>query len=282
MPAAGDASWLLVEIGAAASQERRLTRCHRLKHELRDNRPMPSRRAVWILVAVIVLLVVNHMLARMALNVADAIFLQIDKVVDDEIAQPSDVLAAGSPQSLVDWDSIGQQGKTFITGGPTQEQISQFWGREALRPLRVYVGLRSEESVEERARLALGELIRVGGFERSVLVVATPTGTGWLDPGAVDTVEYVHRGDTAIVAMQYSYLPSWITILVDPHRSRDAAEVARPTRAQQHDVDVVEQGRHALGAAGRIMPGARFRRACCNDPGQRARAPGSRGGRSAR
>jgi uncharacterized membrane protein len=190
------------------------------------NRVVPRRVShvlSTLVVAVIVLLVVNHMLARMALNVADAIFLQIDKVVDDEIAQPSDVLAAGSPQSLVDWDSIGQQGKTFITGGPTQEQISQFWGREALRPLRVYVGLRSEESVEERARLALGELIRVGGFERSVLVVATPTGTGWLDPGAVDTVEYVHRGDTAIVAMQYSYLPSWITILVDPHRSRDAA-----------------------------------------------------------
>ena len=50
-----------------------------------------------------------------------------------------------------------------------------------------------------------------------------PTGTGWLDPGAVDTLEYLHAGDTAIVSMQYSYLPSWITILVDPTRSRDSA-----------------------------------------------------------
>jgi uncharacterized membrane protein len=47
----------------------------------------------------------------------------------------------------------------------------------------------------------------VGGFERSVLVVATPTGSGWLDNGAVDTLEYLHGGDTAIVATQYSYLP---------------------------------------------------------------------------
>jgi uncharacterized membrane protein len=54
-------------------------------------------------------------------------------------------------------------------------------------------------------------------------VVATPTGTGWLDPGAVDTLEYLHEGDTAIVAMQYSYLPSWLTILVDPTRSRESA-----------------------------------------------------------
>jgi uncharacterized membrane protein len=71
--------------------------------------------------------------------------------------------------------------------------------------------------------LALQELIRVGGFNRKILVVATPTGTGWLDPGAVDTLEYLHGGDTAIVTMQYSYLPSWLTILVDPTRSRDSA-----------------------------------------------------------
>ena len=56
-----------------------------------------------------------------------------------------------------------------------------------------------------------------------MLLVATPTGTGWLDPGAVHTLEYLHAGDTAIVTMQYSYLPSWLTILVEPRRSADAA-----------------------------------------------------------
>ena len=107
--------------------------------------------------------------------------------------------------------------------GRRSKQISEFWGKESIQPLRVYVGLGSKETTQERAKLALQELIRVGGFDRSVLVVATPTGTGWLDPGAVDTLEYLHAGDTAIVSMQYSYLPSWITILVDPTRSRDSA-----------------------------------------------------------
>jgi uncharacterized membrane protein len=69
----------------------------------------------------------------------------------------------------------------------------------------------------------MSRLVRVGGFDRSVLIVATPTGTGWLDPNAVDTVEYLHAGDTAVVAMGYSYLPSWITLLVDPERSRVSA-----------------------------------------------------------
>lgn len=46
-----------------------------------------------------------------------------------------------------------------------------------------------------------------------------------MDPGAVHTLEYLHRGDTAIVTMQHSYLPSWLTILVDPNRSRVSAEI---------------------------------------------------------
>ena len=173
----------------------------------------------------LMVLLVNGVLARGALKTADAVFLQIDKVVDEEIQQPADALASGSAESLISWDSIGRQGKEFIVGGPTQTQLSEFADKEALRPLRVYVGLRSRDTPYDRAKLALEELKRVGGFDRSVLVVATPTGTGWLDPGAVDTLEFLHAGDTAIVSMQYSYLPSWITILVDPNRSREAAVI---------------------------------------------------------
>jgi uncharacterized membrane protein len=143
--------------------------------------------------------------------------------VDEDVEQPADAAASGSAESLVDWDTIGRYGKEFVVAGPTVQAISQFRGQEARQPLRVYVGLGSRETTQERAELALQELLRVDGFSRSVLVVATPTGTGWLDPGAVDTIEYLHAGDTAIVSMQYSYLPSWITILVDPTRSRDSA-----------------------------------------------------------
>jgi uncharacterized membrane protein len=92
-----------------------------------------------------------------------------------------------------------------------------------MQPLRVYVGYRSADTVAARARLALSELIRVGGFKRSTLIIATPTGTGWQDPPAVDSVEYLHRGDSAIVTMQYSYLPSWLTLLLDPAKSKVSA-----------------------------------------------------------
>src|SRR4029078_7918897 len=91
-----------------------------------------------------------------------------------------------------------------------------FSGRKALQPLRVYVGLRSAGTLEARARLALEELKRVGGFERSALGGVSPAGTGWVDPAALDSVEYLHGGDVASVAMQYSYLASWLYLLVAP------------------------------------------------------------------
>jgi uncharacterized membrane protein len=50
----------------------------------------------------------------------------------------------------------------------------------------------------------------------------TTTGTGWVDPAASDSLEYEFNGDTAMVAMQYSYLPSWMSFLVDQVKARDA------------------------------------------------------------
>lgn len=51
-----------------------------------------------------------------------------------------------------------------------------------------------------------------------------PTGTGWIDPEALDTVEYLLHGDVASVAVQYSYLTSWLSLLVEPGYGADAAD----------------------------------------------------------
>src|SRR6185312_8709303 len=96
-------------------------------------------------------------------------------------------------------------------------------GRNSLEPIRVYVGLRSAETPEARAKLALQELKRVGAFDRSVLIVVTPTGTGWVDPAALDSVEYLHDGAVASVALQYSYLGSWLYLLSGADYGADAA-----------------------------------------------------------
>jgi uncharacterized membrane protein len=134
----------------------------------------------------------------------DPVFLSIGDAVavDDDVEQPGQPLLTGSDQSLVSWDSIGRQGKIFVSGRATQAELADFHERDTMDPIRVYVGMRSRNTPHERARLALEELKRAGGFQRKILVVATPTGTGWLDPSAVDSLEYLHGGDTAIVSTQ--------------------------------------------------------------------------------
>jgi len=167
--------------------------------------------------------VISGVLFRAALHLADASFQAHDKLIEPETNPPADPLKTGSSASLLAWKELGRAGREFIANGPSRDDIGAFSGRSALEPVRVYVGLRSAAAPQMRARLALEELKRVGGFERPVLIVITPTGTGWVDPAALDTVEYLHDGAIASVALQYSYLASWLSLLVEPDYGADAA-----------------------------------------------------------
>ena len=82
--------------------------------------------------------------------------------------------------------------------------------------------MRSAETAEERVALAVRELERAGGFERSVIAVWVPGGSGWMDPNAARALEQLHAGDTAIVATQYSYLPSFVSLVVDSSHANES------------------------------------------------------------
>ncbi|WP_111642825.1 alpha/beta hydrolase [Marinimicrobium alkaliphilum] len=168
-------------------------------------------------------LVVEGMATRLILNTFETSFQQLDALVESEQDPPQSPTLAGSPDSLIDWQDLGRQGRRFVSGVPTPAELEEFFGEESAEPVRVYVGLNAAETIAERADLALQELIRAGGFEREVLVVATPTGTGWIDPGSINSVEYLHRGDVASVAVQYSYLPSWLTLMTRPEYGAETA-----------------------------------------------------------
>ncbi|MGI9124564.1 MAG: alpha/beta-hydrolase family protein, partial [Mycobacterium sp.] len=83
-------------------------------------------------------------------------------------------------------------------------------------------GLQSGDTIEGRVAVLLSELQRTRAFERKLLVVIPTTGTGWVDPVAARSIEAIYNGDTVLVAMQYSYLPSWISFLADQQKSVDA------------------------------------------------------------
>ncbi|MFD2237843.1 alpha/beta hydrolase [Aureimonas populi] len=185
----------------------------------RLNRHVPRRISKVVglaLTAILFWSVINGVFFETLLRVADSSFQELDQRIDPQMQQPADAMKTGSASSLIDWELLGLRGREFVTSGPTAEEIGRFFGSPALEPLRVYVGLNSRENAEERAALALEEMLRVGAFDRSILVVVVPTGTGWIDPAALDTLEYLHRGDVASVALQYSYLTSWLSLLVEP------------------------------------------------------------------
>ena len=62
-------------------------------------------------------------------------------------------------------------------------------------------------------QLAVRELERTGGLARDNVVVAVPTGSGWIDANAVAGLERRFGDDVAVVGIQYSYAPSWATFV---------------------------------------------------------------------
>ncbi len=94
----------------------------------------------------------------------------------------------------------------------------------AIEPIRAYAGLNSADGIKATAELAARELQRTGGLNRKVVAVATTTGTGWINEAEASALEYMYNGDTAIVSMQYSFLPSWLSFLVDKENARQAGQ----------------------------------------------------------
>jgi uncharacterized membrane protein len=181
-----------------------------------------ARALGWVAVVVGTWLVTSGLLLNGLAGLADRSFSVRNTTTAEGVEQPTSGLRSGGPGSLVSWESLGRQGRTIAGTGPSAETIAEFTGSPATEPIRAYAGTVSAEDVEARAELAVRDLERAGGFDRANLLVATTTGSGWLDSGAIDSFEYLTGGDSAIVAMQYSYLPSWLSYLVDQKKAREA------------------------------------------------------------
>ena len=149
--------------------------------------------------------------------------------------QPKRPERSGSPDSAVDWNTMGRQGRAVVAGGPRKEDIERLLDGGAMEPIRIFVGLDTERDqapdFEEMAAVAIKEMHRTGAFERSHIAVMSAAGTGWINDFHTSGFEFVTRGDSAVVAMQYSYLPSAYSYVADRknpvHSSRVLIEAIR-------------------------------------------------------
>ena len=168
-------------------------------------------------------LVASGLLLNGLAGLADRSFSVRNTTTAEGVEQPTSGLRSGGPGSLVSWESLGRQGRTIAGTGPSAAEIAALSGSPAQgadpRLRRHRLGRATWRSGPSWPS---SDLERAGGFDRANLLVATTTGSGWLDAGAIDSFEYLTGGDSAIVAMQYSYLPSWISYLVDQEKAREA------------------------------------------------------------
>lgn len=167
-------------------------------------------------------------------------FSASNSVIDEAVSAPSSNARSGAPASLVPWHTLGREGRKFVSGGLDT------------RTVRAYVGLDSAPTLDRRVALAVADMDRAGAFERSVVVVAIPTGSGWVDENAVTGAETRFGGDVATVAVQYSSAPSWATFLFAEDDARSSADavvraVAERAASEPAPPDIIVYGQ-SLGA----------------------------------
>lgn len=191
--------------------------------------PRFSRLIAVLLVGWFAWSIFSGVLWNAVLDGLDATFAVVNDSYDEGVLPPDDFRRSGSVASYVSWESLGLQGRRFVSSGPTAEQIGMFRDSrpeaeaggeprddgEVLEPIRAYAGIDGRSDLNAIAADVVRELDRTNAWERDVLVVATTTGTGWVDSSMSDALELMHNGNTAIAAMQYSNLPSWLSFVGD-------------------------------------------------------------------
>ena len=186
--------------------------------------PRVSAVVVVFLLLALTIAVLNGVVVKFAMHAMNSTFAAANDEMSPDIASPTTPNRSGGPGSLVSWESLGHQGRRFVAGGPGIAALTEFNGAPATEPIRAYAGLNSADGIIATAQLAARELQRAGGLQRAVVAIATTTGTGWINEANASALEYMYNGDTAIVSMQYSFLPSWLSFLVDKERARHAGQ----------------------------------------------------------
>ncbi|WP_068279334.1 alpha/beta-hydrolase family protein [Aldersonia kunmingensis] len=201
----GAAHWVVVLLGAALVAAIVVGLAIGLRTVLRA---LGRRVAI---VAVVVVVVGAAVLAPEFAQSRSTAYATANATIDPDVVPPAGHRSGVPGVSEVAWSSLGAHGRRFVDGGNPAT-------------VRVYVGVDTDAEPSSRAARAVHELERLGGLARSNVVVAIPTGSGWVDGDFTAGVESRFAGDVAIVAMQYSKAPSWASFLFGRKSAEAAAQ----------------------------------------------------------
>jgi len=235
------AAILLVARGVRAVSQRVILRLDRFL-------PAPVARLIGVmLVVVLVVVAADATVRRGLIATAERAARVADQDTAPGVVQPTSPLRSGSPESAERWETLGSEGRSFVAGGSDAATIAAVTQRPAREPIRVYAGLGTAGpgGMDDVAARVVDELDRTGAFERGTLAVATTTGTGWVNERIASALEHVTGGDSAIAAMQYSYLPSPVAFVVDRETPR-LAGLALLSAVRERLVQIPEDARPRL------------------------------------
>jgi uncharacterized membrane protein len=136
---------------------------------------------------------------------------------------PTSVHVSAGPASSMGFDTLGKEGRRFVLMALTPDDITAVMGEPAIEPVRVVGGYESSDGIDERARLTLQDMSDCGAFDRGLIVVGSPTGVGYFNYSLAEALEYLTRGDCAIVVPQYALVPSALALT----RTTEAEELTR-------------------------------------------------------
>lgn len=206
-----------------------------------------------LILVVIVYALTSQVLLKLGINFFTRHAQKMNNRTAKGIVQPQVPERSGSPQSRSSWRAVGGQGRVFLGRGPSRADIEAVTGCSAMEPIRVYAGMPEEgQSLQNAADLVVEELHRTGAFDRAVILIATSTGSGWVDEWQVQPLEYLTRGNCATASMQYSFVPSSINFLTDLDVSEEAAVILFETIRRAVD-EIPEDRRPALFVCGESL-----------------------------
>ena len=206
-----------------------------------------------LILVVIVYALTSQVLLKLGINFFTRHARKMNNRTAKGIVQPQVPERSGSPQSRSSWRAVGGQGRVFLGRGPSRADIEAVTGCSAMEPIRVYAGMPEEgQSLQSAADLVVEELHRTGAFDRAVILIATSTGSGWVDEWQVQPLEYLTCGNCATASMQYSFVPSSINFLTDLDVSEEAAVILFETIRRAVD-EIPEDRRPALFVCGESL-----------------------------
>ena len=113
--------------------------------------PRVSGVVVVVLLLALAIALLNGVVVKYTMRALNNTFEAVNDEIDPDTPAPTTRLRSGGPESLVSWESLGNQGRIFVDSAMTVGELSEFNGAPATEPIRAYAGLNSADSIRETA-----------------------------------------------------------------------------------------------------------------------------------